>query len=1292
MFLYIYNVQRTLRGGLFFLNSLAFCIETSTLYKYVTDGTSPIDYGTPDDKYVTITGNGSQTRWVGESGLYCYDQKANTFISNKLIVGPDATVTPMSGDLVLDSTVGGFLMLNVTGGASHNLTLPTAANSVQGQCLSILVVGTSSYSAILQTANSNLNHECVFTPGTWASFEFGENLWHLAGGKNAITQLDQKGIPTYKTTQEWNNIVQSAGVITGGVCTDVGGGGIAISALTAICKTTDSDIAGNVFINVDGGSISAGSPPTGLADGTNYVYLDYNGRLPVYRVTADRSSLNRTTQFILANVFKDGDGLEIVNLESTISNLSRKVVNRLIEVNGVNRVSGALVSEVDTRCLQTTSGVMYYGLERIITPARNTFTTDTFDVFFRNGTGGWHEIEGFKVVDNLRWDNDSSPVAVGGGVAGTSSYSGGVIKVTTNSAHGLVTGAYVTIAGINGGTNEANGNWEITYVSSTEFTLNNSVYVNPWVSGGTVNDLPMGTITVSGGTHYGVQWVFICTEGDLYVLYGQADYASSSAAESATLPTTLPSYLLFNTVLAAKVIVRPADAHFTEIISAYTVSLGTSIATVHNSLGGLQGGTSSEYYHLTSAEHSAIVGAGNVTTGGVNSIGLYSISPTGKTISSSVLDTTLTYPISMNIVPHTLGGGRVYTVPNAGTNADFVMTESAQTINGVKYMTSGIKTPFVFPNVDSNAAWQVMKADGSTPVVTVDTSSLVLSVHGIGSTTIASPANTCINSYDTVNDYLQCNIQNLSAGNSATTDWIATANNGTDSTNYIDMGINSSTFNGGTFFPGGWTINGPDSGYLFTSDGELAIGTANNAVPQAIRFFSQNPLLANQKGMITGTGRWSNGAHTPTAWMHLKASGATTVNTAPLKFTSGSLLSSPEDGAMEYNGSVLDFTIGATRANFVFSEGTQTINGTKTFSTAITGSVSGSSGSCTGNSATASKSTNLIGGNNTTLLGSMPYQSNTDATTLLGPNTTAVKQFLSQTGTGTGGAAPVWSGVSISDVGGILATGATTGATSQAQTFTTGVKTSNVFPATDSTTAFQVRKANGSTSVVNVDTSNSRVFIGGATAPTAGLHLAAATGGATTGSAPLKFTTGTLLTTAEAGAIEYDGNYYQTISNATRVATGGVLHVNTTGATGASSTAEQILATYTLPANTLDTNNEYIEIDAVFSVTGANTSTLRLRLGGLTGGLVYASNASTMTGTTARILAKVYRTGATTQTAVAYAGDTSNLVTVRAYYSATVGQTLANALAVVATSQNSNDGTRITLRTFEVKYSGAPVA
>jgi hypothetical protein len=61
-------------------------------------------------------------------------------------------------------------------------------------------------------------------------------------------------------------------------------------------------------------------------------------------------------------------------------------------------------------------------------------------------------------------------------------------------------------------------------------------------------------------------------------------------------------------------------------------------------------------------------------------------------------------------------------------------------------------------------------------------------------------------------------------------------------------------------------------------------------------------------GSSTGVG----GVTSPTSKLHLPA-GTATGNTAPLKFTSGTALTTPEDGAMEYHGSHLYFTIGSTR-------------------------------------------------------------------------------------------------------------------------------------------------------------------------------------------------------------------------------------------------------------------------------------------------------------------------------------------------------------------------------------------
>jgi hypothetical protein len=65
--------------------------------------------------------------------------------------------------------------------------------------------------------------------------------------------------------------------------------------------------------------------------------------------------------------------------------------------------------------------------------------------------------------------------------------------------------------------------------------------------------------------------------------------------------------------------------------------------------------------------------------------------------------------------------------------------------------------------------------------------------------------------------------------------------------------------------------------------------------------------------LLAGVPRVGLGVPNPTARLHLMA-GSATASTAPLKFTSGTHLTTPEAGAMEYNGTNLFFTrTGTTR-------------------------------------------------------------------------------------------------------------------------------------------------------------------------------------------------------------------------------------------------------------------------------------------------------------------------------------------------------------------------------------------
>lgn len=73
---------------------------------------------------------------------------------------------------------------------------------------------------------------------------------------------------------------------------------------------------------------------------------------------------------------------------------------------------------------------------------------------------------------------------------------------------------------------------------------------------------------------------------------------------------------------------------------------------------------------------------------------------------------------------------------------------------------------------------------------------------------------------DNANGYVQIQIQNTSNGTSASSDFIATTDDGTDQSHYIDLGINNSQFDSGL-----WTVSGPYDGYLYVNSGNLTLGT-----------------------------------------------------------------------------------------------------------------------------------------------------------------------------------------------------------------------------------------------------------------------------------------------------------------------------------------------------------------------------------------------------------------------------------------------------------------------------------
>ncbi|HEY1164969.1 MAG TPA: hypothetical protein VGE90_07365 [Chitinophaga sp.] len=86
----------------------------------------------------------------------------------------------------------------------------------------------------------------------------------------------------------------------------------------------------------------------------------------------------------------------------------------------------------------------------------------------------------------------------------------------------------------------------------------------------------------------------------------------------------------------------------------------------------------------------------------------------------------------------------------------------------------------------------------------------------------SSSSNTAVNVKGSVNSVFQFNIQNNHGGQSASTNIVATANNGNGSSNYINMGINSGGYSQATI------LGSTNAAYLYGTGPDLVIGTASN--------------------------------------------------------------------------------------------------------------------------------------------------------------------------------------------------------------------------------------------------------------------------------------------------------------------------------------------------------------------------------------------------------------------------------------------------------------------------------
>ena len=107
------------------------------------------------------------------------------------------------------------------------------------------------------------------------------------------------------------------------------------------------------------------------------------------------------------------------------------------------------------------------------------------------------------------------------------------------------------------------------------------------------------------GTKYAVNWVYRYIDGSgipkMAIILGTGNYTQAQAISS-SIPASVPPVLIYQAILIGRIIVAKGASSVYQIDSAFTQTFASSNVVDHNSLANLQGGTTNEYYHLTSAQ------------------------------------------------------------------------------------------------------------------------------------------------------------------------------------------------------------------------------------------------------------------------------------------------------------------------------------------------------------------------------------------------------------------------------------------------------------------------------------------------------------------------------------------------------------------------------------------------------------------------------------------------------------------------------------------------------------------
>ena len=400
--------------------------------------------------------------------------------------------------------------------------------------------------------------------------------------------------------------------------------------------------------------------------------------------------------------------------------------------------------------------------------------------------------------------------------------------LTTGNQPYITTLSNITVLGVLTANNISTGNAASNIggtISGANLISTNYIYANNIITG-TANNNTGGSIT-------GANLISTVSLVASNINVGNVFVANTIYLQGANVTGNILSGGAINTQQLAAGNINAGNITANGWINLYT-------ANVIETAGNLYFTNARVYSNVTSLlpTYTGNINAGNITANGW--INLYTANVI-ETAGNLYFTNTRTYSNTIALLPTYTGN----------INASNVITGNLYVLSSI-YLQSANVTGNILSggsiNTQQLAAGNINAGNVTANGLTINGNITSTGIYFGGPTqSTIGLANPLMVLTSNVNTYTQIQIQNINSGPNASSDFIATTNSGTDTTNYIDMGINNSGWSSNA-----WTISGANDGYLYVNSGNLTLGT--DTVGKAVAIHVGGTLASNIVATFSANG------------------------------------------------------------------------------------------------------------------------------------------------------------------------------------------------------------------------------------------------------------------------------------------------------------------------------------------------------------------------------------------------------------------------------------------------------